>query len=72
MRTQIINGRVLTPMGWVDNGSVLIDDTKIVDVLNHSNPLADVDKVIDVKGGYVLPGGPSDAPCGFSLGPDLP
>ncbi len=57
MRTQIINGRVLTPMGWVDNGSVLIDDTKIVDVLNHSNPLADVDKVIDVKGGYVLPGG---------------
>ncbi len=57
MLKQVVNGKVLTPNGWVENGSVLIDDTKIVDVLNHSNPVEGVEKVIDAKGGYVLPGG---------------
>ncbi len=57
MRTQILNGKILTPAGWVENGSVLLEDTTIVDVLNHSNRLDTVDKVIDAKGGYVLPGG---------------
>ncbi len=57
MKTQILNGKVLTPMGWIENGSVLIEDTKIADVLRHSSPVEGVDKVIDVKGAYVLPGG---------------
>ncbi len=57
MRTQIINGQILTPAGWVENGSVLIDGTRIVDVLNHCNPVEGVDKVIDAKGNYVFPGG---------------
>lgn len=57
MRTQILNGKILTPAGWVENGSVLLEDTTIVDVLNHSNRLDTVGKVIDAKGGYVLPGG---------------
>ena len=29
MLTQIINGKILTPQGWLDEGSVLISDGKI-------------------------------------------
>jgi N-acetylglucosamine-6-phosphate deacetylase len=57
MITQIINGKVLTPAGWVENGSVLIDGTRIKAVLKHANQVDGVDKVIDAEGGYVLPGG---------------
>lgn len=57
MRTQILNGKILTPNGWIENGSLLLKDTHITDVLNHSNRLSIVDKVIDVEGNYVLPGG---------------
>lgn len=57
MKTQILNGKVLTPAGWIENGSVVIEDTVITDVLNHSNPLSSCDKIIDAKGGYILPGG---------------
>lgn len=57
MLTQIINGCVLTPHGWVNDGSVLIDGTRIKAVLNSSRPVDGVDKVIDAKGSYVLPGG---------------
>ena len=57
MLTQIINGKVFTPHGWVENGSVLIDGTRIKAVLNHSKVADGVEKVIDAKGDYVLPGG---------------
>ncbi len=57
MLTQIINGCVLTPHGWVNDGSVLIDGTRIKAVLNSSRPVDGVDKVIDAKDSYVLPGG---------------
>ena len=57
MITQVINGRVFTPHGWIDNGSVLIDGTQIKRILNNSQPVEGVDKVIDAKGAYVLPGG---------------
>ena len=57
MLTQIINGKVFTPQGWVENGSVLIDGTKIKSILNHSNKVEGVEKVIDANGNYVLPGG---------------
>lgn len=57
MLTQIINGCVLTPHGWVNDGSVLIDGTRIKAVLNSSRPVDGVDKVIDAKGSYILPGG---------------
>lgn len=57
MTTQIINGRVLTPMGWVEGGSVLIEGTRIKSILNHSRHIDGVDKVIDARGNYVLPGG---------------
>lgn len=57
MITQIINGHIFTPGGWVDGGSVLIEDTRIKSILNHSNVIENVDKVIDAKGAHVLPGG---------------
>lgn len=57
MITQILNGHVLTPAGWIDQGSVLIEDTRIKAILNHSRPVEGVDKVIDAKGAHVLPGG---------------
>lgn len=57
MITQIINGRILTPAGWVEDGSVLIDGMHIKAILKHSKPLETADKIIDAKGAYVLPGG---------------
>lgn len=57
MLTQIINGKIFTPQGWINDGSVLIEDTLIKKILNHSNKLDGVDKVIDAKGNYVFPGG---------------
>ncbi len=57
MRTQILNGKIFTPNGWIENGSVLIKDTIILDVLNHSNRLSTADRIIDAQGAYVLPGG---------------
>ncbi len=34
MLTQIINGQILTPQGWLQDGSVLISDGKILEVTN--------------------------------------
>ena len=34
MLTQIINGHILTPQGWLKDGSVLISDGKILEVTN--------------------------------------
>lgn len=56
MLTQIINGKILTPHGWVNGGSIVIEDSKIRDILNSDDLIQGVDKVIDAKGGYVLPG----------------
>jgi N-acetylglucosamine-6-phosphate deacetylase len=53
---QILNGRILTPEGWLTDGSVLVDGNKIVAVLNTSLPLVGVE-VIDAKGADVVPGG---------------
>lgn len=57
MITQIINAQVLTPAGWIHNGSVVLDGNAIKEVLNHTRKIENVDKYIDAKGGYVLPGG---------------
>ena len=56
MISQIINGKVLTPRGWIDGGSVVIENSVIRDVLAGSTLADGVDKVIDAKGDYVLPG----------------
>ena len=34
MMKQIINGRILTPQGWLEGGSVVVEGNKIVAVLD--------------------------------------
>jgi len=56
MTIQISNGTVLMPAGkWLEDASVLIEDTHIKSINTENKRLAD--KVIDAKGGYVMPGG---------------
>ena len=55
MLTQIINGRIFTPQGWLDEGSVLIRDGKILEVTNCDLALIGA-KLIDAKGMYIVPG----------------
>ena len=54
--TQIINGVVHTSLGWVNGGSVVYADGKIVEVKNDSTVVEGAE-VIDAQGGYVVPGG---------------
>lgn len=56
MLTQIYNARILTPQGWLKNGSVLIRDGKILEVSNCDLPIVGA-TLIDAKGSYILPGG---------------
>ena len=56
MLKQIINGRILTPEGWLEGGSVIIDGNKIKAVSNSDLHIVDAE-IIDAKGCYVVPGG---------------
>jgi N-acetylglucosamine-6-phosphate deacetylase len=56
MLTQIINTRILTPQGWLKDGSVLIRDNKILEVTNCDLAIIGA-KLIDAKGMYIVPGG---------------
>lgn len=56
MLKQIINGRILTPQGWIEGGSVVIEDNKIKAVENCSLPVVGTE-IIDAKGCSVVPGG---------------
>ena len=53
MLTQIYNGQVLTPEGWVKGGSVVIEDTRIKEVSKSSRQLEGMDKTIDAHNMYV-------------------
>ena len=55
MLTQIINGEILTPQGWLKDGSVLISDGKILEVTNSDLAVIGA-KVIDAKCMYIVPG----------------
>lgn len=55
MLTQIINGQILTPQGWLKDGSVLISDGKILEVTNSDLAVIGA-KVVDAKGMYIIPG----------------
>ena len=55
MLTQIINGRILTPQGWMKDGSVLICDGKILEVTNSDMAIIGAN-VIDAKGMNIVPG----------------
>lgn len=53
---QIVNGRILTPAGWLEGGSVIVKGNRIVEVSNCDLPLADAE-IIDAKGCDIVPGG---------------
>lgn len=55
MLTQIINGKILSPNGWVEGGSVIISDNKIMEIANSDLPRIGA-RIVDVKGDYILPG----------------
>lgn len=57
MKTQIINGTVVTPDGLIEGGSVVVDGTKIKSVLHTGEIQPGVDNIVDAEGGYIMPGG---------------
>ena len=56
MFKQIINGRILTPQGWLEGGSVIVEDGKIAEVSNN-NVAIEGAEIIDAKGCDIVPGG---------------
>ena len=56
MFTQIVGGRIYTPSGWIDGGSVLIEGKKIRAILNSDIPVEHASR-IDAHGAYIIPGG---------------
>ena len=57
MITQIYNGTILTPQGWVKGGSVVIDDTRIAEVTKSCHILPGADSTVDAGGCYIVHGG---------------
>jgi N-acetylglucosamine-6-phosphate deacetylase len=57
MLTQIYNGNILTPEGWVKRGSVYFADGRIVEVTRSSNINDKTEQAIDAQGMNVVPGG---------------
>ncbi len=55
MLTQIINGKILTPTGWLEGGSIILSDSKILEIANSDLPRVGA-TIVDVKGDYILPG----------------
>ncbi|MBQ5593334.1 MAG: hypothetical protein IIU76_01985 [Bacteroidales bacterium] len=38
MLTQIINGKILTANGWLEGGSIILCDSKILEIANSDLP----------------------------------
>ena len=57
MLTQIYNGHVLTPEGWIQGGSVIIEDNRIKEVSKSSRLMEGMDKTYDAHNMNVVPGG---------------
>lgn len=55
MLTQIINGHILTPSGWLKDGSVIVCDGKIMEVTNSDLAVIGAG-IVDAKGMYIVPG----------------
>lgn len=56
MLKQIINGRILTPQGWLKGGSVIVEGNKIKAVSNNDLHVEGAE-IIDAKGCTIVPGG---------------
>lgn len=55
MLTQILNAKILTPQGWLKDGSIIIRDNKILEVTNCDLAVVGTN-IFDAKGMYVVPG----------------
>lgn len=53
---QIVNGKILTPGGWLEGGSLIVEGNKIRAVSCNDLPVVGAE-IIDAKGAYVAPGG---------------
>ena len=56
MLTQIINAKILTPQGWLKDGSVIMRGNKILEVTNCDLAVVGA-QLFDARGMYVVPGG---------------
>lgn len=56
MLKQIINATVLTPTGWIDDGSILIEKGEIKEVGKFDGKATGAE-IIDAKGDRIIPGG---------------
>ena len=56
MLKQFVNGRILTPKGWLDGGSIVTDGNRIRCVSNIDLHVVGAE-IIDVNGCYIVPGG---------------
>ena len=56
MYKQIFGGRILTPNGWLYNGSVIVEGSKIFAVENTELPIVGAER-INVQGADIVPGG---------------
>lgn len=57
MLTQIYNGHILTPQGWITGGSVLMDNGRITEIRNNSLLEPKAVEKIDAQSHHVVPGG---------------
>lgn len=55
MLTQIVNGTILTPQGWLKNGSIILRDNKVLEVTNCDLAIIGAN-IVDARGMYVVPG----------------
>ncbi len=55
MLTQLINGKIFTPEGWIEDGSVIIQDQKILEVTNCDLALEGAE-LVDARGMFIVPG----------------
>ncbi len=53
---QIFGGRILTPEGWLQGGSVIVEGDRIVEVSNNDLPVVGAER-INAQGGDIVPGG---------------
>ena len=56
MYIQIVGGRIYTPTGWIDGGSVLVEGKKIKAILNTDLPIEGA-RQLDARGSYIIPVG---------------
>ena len=49
MLTQLYNGHILTPQGWINGGSILMEDGRIVEIKNSSTLEAKAQEQVNVQ-----------------------